>query len=989
MSDNSTLERLFDSGCQLCGLCSEASTVCLPGRGNPNADIMLVGDFPGYAEDAQGLPFVGESGQLLTRLLDEAGISEDDVYFTSMVKCCPGRRDPGVSEITTCAQNYFFEEIDHVRPKVIVTLGRVSTSMMLGKPGEKIIMGKVRSYPIREEFDDDYIATIVPTWNPVYAMRRESAQPEIVADLRIAANIASGSANKGDYRYVNDIDNVDYFCNLIVEQHRKGELQHGFVAVDIETNQVIVRGEEPDPWSDKWNIATLQLSWEAGQGILIPVVREGSVFNNKLGITALCASLKKVFDEVPVVGHNFRFDYSWIYAKLGLEVKNVVMDTMLAAHTVAGAVTPLGLGDLTVRHLGIPSHKDVIDTAMADQPAETRNYGAIPTDILVEYGCADTDYTLQLAAKLKKDMEDFTYEEFDRPVMFSNMWEAFQRNTMFPWKCITNMEIRGAHIDQETCNKVAEDLLKDKQACIDYIVGSEFSKKFSDMFREKNTKRERERRAVRYKAVCQKCGNDTLHEPPINKAGYKCPDCGSMDTAVTRVQVGTGEFYIVDSQPEWIEKVLNPASHKQMSNLIYDIMGLPMTKAGTRSVDVNARKELLSYCNYHRLDAEKSIIERYAEFNVFSKLYSSYAVAIPNFITVDADSEDTYPTAHVSPVRALNCIHTTFKQHGTKTGRLSSAKPNLQNLPRSSSIKRVFTSRFEDGFIVQADFSQAEIRGIVVESGEESLRQAYLAGVDIHRKTASNATKKPIEMVTDEERQAAKAIIFGLIYGRGAKAIAEATALSLEEAQALINGFLDENYKIKEWIAYQKKLVRKHRLAISRLGRIRNLEEFFRDLEDREAIGQAERAGVNHPIQGLAGDFCLNGMARLDYRMVELKMASLIFGTVHDSVIADVHPAEFKSYVVMAKEEMEDKLPESFPFLNLPMKIDLEVGPTWKDAVNLSWEGDLFTFQGETSYVNYVVSSLKKNSGAKIESLHSIKYDDGKPTGNLKAELIL
>ena len=172
---------VYDPACTRCSLCREATTVCVPGRGNPRAEIMLVGEAPGAQEDKRGLPFVGKAGRRLSELLAEAEIDESRVWFTNAARCFPSvTRTPKDFHLAKCA-DYLWAEIEHIQPKVIVALGKSATKLFVAtKAGMGRIRGQPRVVDIGTDLKDEdgkpvtLHIPVVPTWHPSYVMRVES-----------------------------------------------------------------------------------------------------------------------------------------------------------------------------------------------------------------------------------------------------------------------------------------------------------------------------------------------------------------------------------------------------------------------------------------------------------------------------------------------------------------------------------------------------------------------------------------------------------------------------------------------------------------------------------------------------------------------------------------------------------------------------------------------------------------------------------------------
>jgi uracil-DNA glycosylase family 4 len=164
--------------CMLCPLATQGRTQVVFGAGNPNADIMLIGEGPGFHEDKNGIPFVGAAGQLLNKLLESIGLNRDDIYITNVVKCRPpGNRDPKPDEIEICTSTYLYDQLREMKPKVVATLGRFASSVMLGR--KDVSMGRIHG----QKFSVDGF-TIVPIYHPAAALHSRANLVPLTEDFK-------------------------------------------------------------------------------------------------------------------------------------------------------------------------------------------------------------------------------------------------------------------------------------------------------------------------------------------------------------------------------------------------------------------------------------------------------------------------------------------------------------------------------------------------------------------------------------------------------------------------------------------------------------------------------------------------------------------------------------------------------------------------------------------------------------------------------------
>ena len=347
-------------------------------------------------------------------------------------------------------------------------------------------------------------------------------------------------------------------------------------------------------------------------------------------------------------------------------------------------------------------------------------------------------------------------------------------------------------------------------------------------------------------------------------------------------------------------KTFNINSPIQLSEVLFTDLNLPTKgiKKTTRGYSTGA-KEL------DKLKNEHPVIKEIIKYREASKLLNTYIIPMPDL----ADKEGR--------------IHTTFTQNVTSTGRLSSKDPNLQNIPvRTEEGKRIRAGFIapEGRTLVSADYSQFELRLAAVLAGDEALIKDFNDGIDIHTKTASEAFNIPIAEVTKEQRRAAKAINFGIIYGMSVNGLAEATKMSYYDAK----NFMDNYYKLRSPIMdFMKKTLEKARtegFVETYFGRRRPTP----DVKSTNFIIRqaAERAAQNMPIQGTEADLMKRAMINIDKKLPE--NANLIM-QVHDSLIVECDEKDADKISQILKQEMENVAPE----LKVKLAVDVTTGKNW------------------------------------------------------------
>jgi len=347
----------------------------------------------------------------------------------------------------------------------------------------------------------------------------------------------------------------------------------------------------------------------------------------------------------------------------------------------------------------------------------------------------------------------------------------------------------------------------------------------------------------------------------------------------------------------------NLNSTKELARILFEKLGLPSgkkTKTGySTSVDV-----LESLYDRH------PIVPQIMEYRKLSKLYSTYVVGLLKVVGPDGR------------------VRSTFNQTETRTGRISSTEPNVQNIPvrtpLGSEMRRFFTAR-EGWTLVDADYSQIELRILAHIADDGNMLRAFREGADIHAITASQVFGYPLESLPPELRSRAKAINFGIVYGIGAYSLSQQLHISMAEAKAYMEAYLRTYSGVA---AYQKEIVERARAD----GYVTTIYGRRRDLADIRSTNKtvrafAERVALNTPVQGTAADIIKLAMVRVYRRLEREKMRSKLILQVHDELIVESPLEEQERAAAILKEEMEGAAG-----LRVPLVADVHAGKTWYEA---------------------------------------------------------
>ena len=337
----------------------------------------------------------------------------------------------------------------------------------------------------------------------------------------------------------------------------------------------------------------------------------------------------------------------------------------------------------------------------------------------------------------------------------------------------------------------------------------------------------------------------------------------------------------------------NINSPKQLSHILFDVLGLPDRKKGSTNVEV-----LESLRNYH------PIVDDLIEYRTLSKLKGTYCDGLINYIKDDGR------------------IHTTFQQTVTATGRLSSTDPNLQNIPIRKEIGSKIRNMFiaEPGkILVDADYSQIELRLLAHMSDDKNMIDAFNSGHDFHKVTAANIFGVPFEDVTPIMRSRAKAVNFGIIYGMGAFSLAKDLNVSTSEAKAYIDLYFSKYEKVDQYLHDVVEKAKHDGYVSTLFGRRRPIPEL--ESSNHSIVKFGERVALNMPIQGTAADIIKLAMIKADEKIDGMILQ------VHDELIVECPENEAFEISAKLKEIMEDVV--SF---SVPLSVDIGIGRSWSEA---------------------------------------------------------
>lgn len=870
-----------------CDLWRAATHVCIPGRGAPRAKLLIVGEAPGQTEDARNLPFIGPAGEVLNRTLKKTDIA--DARVTNIVRCVPrkgrGVRAPTAEEKDACSY-YLLHEIAQSRPEVIVTLGASSTGYFTPISSMTKARGKLREITLTLPDGTEFETKLVPTWHPAYLLRNPNDQSLWTAfeeDLRLARRTALGEKSLEEEITTRTLGPKAFaaWVEETLRLHAEGEVP--YLAFDLETGAPR-SAKGLLPYHPESFIVGLCFARGPDEGVFVPLQHEEAEEVTPRFVAK--GLVRKLFETIPIVGHQVKFDIGFAMAKLGVPAPKVVRDdTKLAAYFFLGKTGRHSLKDLGVEYLGTSDWSGWIDDFWRENkvPGTRQTYDKLPLESLARYGALDAVVTWRLVPILREIQRtkhpkmERTYERMVRAIrMFSRVEDA------------------GVPVEIEKIEGIKERYRAHSAAILEQVERSEW-------------------------------GQKTL---------------AAME-----------------------ETSLSLTKTAHLRHLIHEEMQVPVefrTATGQPSVGDAQLIEYIRIAEEYGWHSRSKVLRKLRAAKKVDSIVRKYLNPIPKYVYGDG------------------VVHASYSFPGQHTGRLATTKPTIHTLPSGSDIRRLFHSRWkgEGGLLIDADYSQLELRVLACLSDDPVLRQSYAEGLDIHRFTASQIYGVPYDdpehWKTQEgkaQRRYCKTIGFGIVYGRGAKAIAEATGLSPHEGQALIDLYFTRFAKVAEYIARQHAFVAEHGFVFSPTGQMYPLPGIFSD--QREIRAKAERAAQNYPIQGSASHLTVFALIAASETYEARGYDSKVFGFIHDAAMSDVHPGELLDVWDVMKAKMETEVPGreewDTEWITVPMVAEAKIGVRWDGGMEARRTGPAtFRLRGPVEFFKEIAVEVKKGYSARF-----------------------
>ncbi|MBQ7903927.1 MAG: DNA polymerase I [Oscillospiraceae bacterium] len=351
---------------------------------------------------------------------------------------------------------------------------------------------------------------------------------------------------------------------------------------------------------------------------------------------------------------------------------------------------------------------------------------------------------------------------------------------------------------------------------------------------------------------------------------------------------------------DMVGEKFNLNSPKQLGHALFEVLGLPAGKKTKTGYSTNA-ETLEGLRKYH------PVIDVILNYRSYQKLNS------------------TYVEGFIDKIQPDGRIYSTFNQTETRTGRISSSEPNLQNIPvrteLGSELRKFFVAK-PGHILLDADYSQIELRILAHISGDKVMAEAFLNGEDIHARTASQVLKLPMEMITPQLRSRAKAVNFGIVYGIGAFSLSKDTGMTVKEADAFIKDYLHNFSGVAEYMNTITQFAKEHGYVTTLYNRKRLLPEINNSNKNVQALGT--RMAMNTPIQGTSADIIKIAMVRVYNRLKAEGLKAQLVLQVHDELIVEAPLEEMEKAKQILSQEMMNAAQ-----LSIPLKADVNSGENW------------------------------------------------------------
>jgi DNA polymerase I-like protein with 3'-5' exonuclease and polymerase domains len=627
--------------------------------------------------------------------------------------------------------------------------------------------------------------------------------------------------------------------------------------------------------------------------------------------------LGKILKEIPIVGHNLKFDTKWMHEHDVCSLDDVIVkdDTMIMGYMIFNKQfgTNLKLQTLVERYFNT-TWKDASQDWIRMYPQIVdRHFGNIPTGILGEYAAKDAYWNMRLYEQLKSEM----------PEESNYITEIVNSAT----HVFSKIEMSGLAVDWEI-----HDYLKAcyERVCDEYLAEMKTMPIVQAYLHE-------------HEGEFNPNSSDQLREILFEEKYYGLPVI-KLKKFFTNKKART---FDVKTNKLCTDKNVIAFFLKMFDEMENDLFN-------DKIANKPPKDYLFVSAHIDHKEAEGNLDIMYSRWEECFKFLKQYQM----FKRIGGKLLPTY----INPVREMSpngLYRPNYTLIGTNTGRAASG---FHTMDQGSEITRMYTSRWKDigGLVLAPDYSQIEVRIVASLAGETALLEAYTKGYDIHATTAAKTYKIPIEDVTHEQRQHGKTLNFFTIYGGGPEALADELKIPLEEAKTILTNFFAGYPRLKAWADKQKSDLIENKFILTKWGRKIPVPDI--DSKNKGIQSHALRAATNYPVQSAASDCVLYSLVEIDKELRRRNMKSILIGSVHDSIEVDVYPGEIFQVVQIFREVCEYDVQAKHPWILCPLAISIELGANWGSAIEFEIESI------DYNSISLIGSGMKRD----IESIKNI-----------------
>jgi uracil-DNA glycosylase family 4 len=885
-------------------------------KGPENAKVLVVCDAPPFRVYEQGAVMSGNAGKMFRREAEEAGLDFSEMGF--IIACPPMpedtlKSDKRATDFLASFHEDFHEIVEDEFPsiKLVMCLGKFAVQQWQGRP---VKITKVRGTIQKAEQKGK--PCVLPMYSPTHALSRPEVLPEFRADMRQAGDLRAAGWNPDKQQSRLELGNYEWCFDI------KHLIKNPppMIYADTET-----RGLR---WMFKPGMLTLQMAWEEGKAIMLPMCHRYYPDMKEKDVLHLKGQVRQLFakPKVRLMGHHFKYDLHML-ANEDIHVANWHGDTIQMAFTVDENMERSNLADCCKRWVpSIAGYSDAFDA----QNWHTHMWD-VPHDDMLLYGCGDVDAGLRLA-----------YVLYELAQQDKKNWNVYQRVDMPTLRMLFKMERQGIRLDKQALLNLGDTFRKEERKLYAKLI-----KMVPPAVRRKHL--EKGLKFSRDEFV-----RDILFSPEGIRAKHligKNENISKNGRLIPRI------FTEADNLPSVSTKQHMPyfkgvpfaegfERYEQLDTMQVRYVGVP-TKTDKVPVERLKSGKLPKPAVDALLRAGKSqdFIE---SLRLGLRMRESFTVPVKEGeVDLKVGGGGIYWLRHAPNtgfwkyLTLEDRIHSTLSKHIAVTRRTASRDPNIQNIPKHSEFADAFRRIFiaTDGYVLlEADLSQIELRIAAWMANERTMLKVFRSGGDIHTATAARIMKMTVEQfnkLPEKERKhkrfLAKAVNFGFIYGQWPEGFQQYAKsqfkidLTLEQSEQFRDDYFDLFKDMLPWHEGTEKFVRNNGFVRSLHGALRRLPSVGSDM--RGIQNQAVRQGVNSPVQGFSSDLALIGMFRFgrDCNWDDMRP----IGFIHDAVVLEARRSKAMEAGAAIKWYMESVPMKEWFGIEAPLPItsDVSIGP--------------------------------------------------------------